>query len=188
MVEADLSGPGSPTCRTLAALHDLCLTNRKDGYQLFSSPRDSSCDRHSDSDYDGHDDVIAVPIPPFPSSCPHYMAIGTGTKAKISSCTTSSALNSYHSTSVLGRLFDFMQCAVMAAGEGLRTGSMLDNNEAASVLDPDYNIDTMIASDSVIPQSAACPTDGVSRGRPPAVLPVITKHQYLQAATALVAR
>lgn len=123
-VEADLRGVQSRECRLLAAQHDLCLKNRKHCYQLLLVEEE-----------EGGGSLARHPIFPYPSSVPHYMSDGSTHPSKDSD-------NIYHSTSVLGRLFDHAQGAIMAAEEKLH-GALPPPSSAPIVLDSDFNIDNV---------------------------------------------
>jgi hypothetical protein len=164
IVEADLRGPASPVCRQLACLHDLCLKNRKQGYQLFKTEGHGGAVHGSD-----------LAIPSYPLLCPHYLnAVGGKAKPSSSFSSSSSSLSSksYHSTSVLGRLFDYSQSALMEVEKTLRRASSAPPPVAAAVvLDPDFNFDTICTSGH--------DTGMISSGK---------KHQFLQAAADLITR
>jgi hypothetical protein len=178
LVEADQNGPTSPACRHLANLHDICLKNRKQGYQLF--------DEHNNNSNSGR-----LVIPSYPAMYPHYYFSGAG-KAKSSNKSS----KSYHSTSVLGRLFDYSQFTVMAVEKAMhRSASPLASTVTnAVVLDPDFNIDAMLClsdktdkEDSASQLSQQQPmhhdcSDSVNKEL------FIKKHKFLQAATDLFMR
>lgn len=123
-MEADLRGVRSRECRLLAAQHDMCLKNRKNCYQLLTEEKEE----------DGS--LASYPILPYPSSIPHYMS-DSGSHHSLGGSD-----KIYHSTSVLGRLFDYSQGAIMAAEEKLQ-GALPLPHPAPVVLDPDLNIDSI---------------------------------------------
>lgn len=136
---------------------------RKLGYQLFD-------DISSKNDGTNMDQ-----FPTFPPYCPHYMNLSsTSAKGKpaLASC---APLNSYHSTSVLGRMFDFIQLSVMAAEKDMSSTSNT-REDLGVVLDSDYNIDTMLC-----PRDEFASVDVADNVK-------ITKHRFLQAAADMLAR
>jgi hypothetical protein len=152
----------------------MCMKSRKQCYQLLAGQEPKSS--------------AAWRIPAYPSSSPHYLDTTRKGKARSHSQDHWNAV--FHSTSVLGRLFDYAQFTVMAvetqhAGTAsVSAGSSVD--EPAVKLDPDYNIDAVMAASGTdtdtdtpltSPKSRDCP-----ERRP------VSKHQYLQAATDLLAR
>ena len=124
-MEVDLAGPSASQSRRIALLHDMCMKSRKQCYQLFAGQEPKSS--------------AAWRIPAYPSSSPHYLDTTRKGKARPHSQDHWNAV--FHSTSVLGRLFDYAQFTVMAvetqhAGTAsVSAGSSVD--EPAVKLDPD---------------------------------------------------
>ena len=150
IVESDLCGPRSARSLYLADLHDKCLKNRKQGYQLFHN-HDKNVIKHKES-------FSNLDFPAYPSSSPHFLNATAGAGEVRSSSSASASGGAYHSTSVLGRLFDYCQGAVMASEKGYwqqqkqQQGHPLSLSLSSSrdtsmiVLDPDFNIDSINTS------------------------------------------